>query len=131
MSVERAVDRRPRIAHRGPHLRLLPAVERSSRGAFVVLVLAILGVGLVGLLLLNTSLQQRAFDLEELRRTTTELRDQEAALAEQVATHRAPEQLAQEAKRLGMVPVEDPTFIEVDGVDTDRDGPEVDANAAP
>lgn len=114
MSAERLVAERPRIGRRSPHLRLLPAVQRSSRAAFVILILTILGVGLVGLLVLNTSLQQRAFELEELRGTTTELRDRHASLAEQVAEQSAPAELAREAERRGMVLVENPSFIEVD-----------------
>jgi hypothetical protein len=119
MSVDRVTAVRPRTGKRGPHLRLLPAVQRSSRAAFVILILTLLGVGLVGLLVLNTSLQQSAFDVEELRNTTTELRDQRAALAEEVSERSAPGQLARQAERLGMIPAEDPSFIVV-GTDGPR-----------
>lgn len=117
MSAERdfAPRRAPRVARpRGTALRLLPGIPRTGRAPFVVLVLGILGIGLIGLLLLNTSLQQRSFELEELRRETTQLRDEHASLSKQVSTERAPEQLARRADQLGMVPVEEPEYVKVD-----------------
>lgn len=111
MSTERAFAPAPR---RHTALRLLPGIQRSARAPFVVLILMIMGIGLVGLLLLNTSIQQTSFELDELRRGTTKLRDQHAVLAEEVAKRSAPDSLARAAQQLGMVPAEEPAFIEVD-----------------
>lgn len=96
-------------------LRMLPGGSPNSpRAPFVVLVLLVLGLGLVGLLLLNTSLQQGSFSLRELEAETTQLRDQQTMLADEVAARGAPEELARRARLLGMVPVEEPTFLQLD-----------------
>ena len=105
----------PGRASSGARLRLVPArVLRARRAPFVVLVLLLLGVGLVGLLLLNTSLQQGSFDLTELGRETALLRDREAVLADEVAQRSAPGALASRARSLGMVPNEAPVFLRID-----------------
>jgi hypothetical protein len=83
----------------------------------VVLVLAVLTLGLIGLLLLNTALQQGSFALDELETKTATLRDRQTALAEDVAARGAPAALAEQARRLGMVPVEDPQFVQVPKTD--------------
>jgi hypothetical protein len=96
-------------------LRLVPArALRPRRAPFVVLVLLVLGLGLVGLLALNTSLQQGSFELTELERETALLRDRHAVLADDVARRSAPGVLAERARSLGMVPTEAPVFVQVD-----------------
>jgi hypothetical protein len=96
-------------------LRLVPArALRPRRAPFVVLVLLLLGFGLVGLLALNTSLQQGSFELTELERETALLRDRHAVLADDVARRSAPGVLAERARSLGMVPNEAPVFLQVD-----------------
>ena len=96
-------------------LRLVPArALRPRRAPFVVLVLLLLGFGLVGLLALNTALQQGSFELTELERETALLRDRHAVLADDVARHSAPGVLAERARSLGMVPIEAPVFLQVD-----------------
>lgn len=83
------------------------------RAPFVVLVLSVLGVGLIGLLLLNTAIQQGSFALDELEAETAELRDRQTTLADDVARRAAPDSLAEAARRLGMVPAENPIFVEL------------------
>ena len=96
-------------------LRLVPVrALRPRRAPFVVLVLLLLGFGLVGLLALNTSLQQGSFELTELERETALLRDRHAVLADDVARRSAPGVLAERARSLGMVPNEAPVFLQVD-----------------
>lgn len=96
-------------------LRLVPArALRPRRAPFVVLVLLLLGFGLVGLLALNTALQQGSFELTELERETALLRDRHAVLADDVARRSAPGVLAERARSLGMVPNEAPVFLQVD-----------------
>jgi hypothetical protein len=96
-------------------LRLVPVrALRPRRAPFVVLVLLVLGLGLVGLLALNTSLQQGSFELTELERETALLRDRHAVLADDVARRSAPGVLAERARSLGMVPNEAPVFLQVD-----------------
>ena len=96
-------------------LHLVPVrALRPRRAPFVVLVLLVLGLGLVGLLALNTSLQQGSFELTELERETALLRDRHAVLADDVARRSAPGVLAERARSLGMVPNEAPVFLQVD-----------------
>lgn len=104
MSLERAPAPRRGTA-RKPALRLLPGTRtQAARAPFVMLVLAILGIGLLGLLLLNTTLQQASFDLDKLRQDTTELRDRNAVLVQQLSERNAPDRLARSARELGMTP---------------------------
>ena len=105
----------PSRQSRRAELRLVPArALRPRRAPFVVLVLLVLGFGLVGLLALNTSLQQGSFELTELERETALLRDRHAVLADDVARRSAPGVLAERARSLGMVPNEAPVFLQVD-----------------
>ncbi|TDD69621.1 septum formation initiator family protein [Jiangella aurantiaca] len=107
----------PVAAPRRPALRSVPPrASRAPRAPFVVLVLLVLGIGLIGLLVLNTALQQGAFELGELQSTTDELRDRQTDLADRVAARSAPDALADQATRMGMVPAEEaPTFLELPG----------------
>lgn len=105
------VRRRPETAS-PPWLRLVPSVPVDApRAPFIVFVIAVLGVGLVGLLLLNTSLQKRAFDVSSLQRSTTAMADQQSDLERQAADLSAPETVASRAAELGMVPNANPVFL--------------------
>lgn len=115
MSAERAFalpngDRRRR---RSVTLRALPGVHRTPRAPFIVLVLMVLGVGLVGLLILNTALQQGSSALATLESETTALRDRAELLASQVALLESPAELSEQARDLGMVPAEDLEFVDL------------------
>jgi hypothetical protein len=95
-----------------PGLRVLPGGRSGApRAPFVVLVLLVLGVGLVGLLLLNTSLQQSSFELRELEQQSRLLRDRHAELSRLVAERASPEELARQAEDLGMVPAENREYV--------------------
>jgi Tfp pilus assembly protein PilN len=95
-----------------PGLRLLPGGRTTApRAPFVVLVLLVLGVGLVGLLLLNTSLQQSSFELRELEQQSQLLRDRHAEVSRLVAQQASPEELARQAEDLGMVPAENREYV--------------------
>jgi cell division protein FtsB len=95
---------------------MLPGGSSSApRAPFVVLVLLVLGFGLVGLLALNTALQQGSYALTELEAETTQLRDDATTLADEVAAREAPAELARRAQQLGMVQIDNPRFLVVDG----------------
>jgi len=95
-----------------PWLRLVPSVPVDApRAPFIVFVIAVLGVGLVGLLLLNTSLQKRAFEVSSLQRSTAALADQQSELGQHAADLSAPESVAALAVELGMVPNKNPVFL--------------------
>jgi hypothetical protein len=105
---------RPMTALPRPRLTVVArAATRAPRIPFVVLVVALLVGGLVGLLLLNTALQRGAY-------TTTALRDRAAALTVRqqqlqvrVDAMAEPQRLAQRALRLGMVADASPGFLEL------------------
>ena len=98
-----------------PHLRMVSPLrpERASRGVFALVVTGLLGVGMILILVINTSLAQGAFTISELQAEQATLSQQEQTLSEQVAAAAAPENLEQQARSLGMVPSENPVFLSV------------------
>jgi len=103
--------------HRGelPHLRLVAPLrpERASRGLFAVLITGILALGLVVMLVINTSVAQTAFTVSELQSQQRELARTEAALTEALAAAAAPPILEAKARALGMVPSNRPVFLTI------------------
>jgi hypothetical protein len=99
-----------------PRLRLVASPGRHApRVPFVLLVIALLGGGLLGPLLLNTQRAQGAFTLSDLQRHNTTLQDQVQALRLQVQQDRTPAALASRAAALGMVPGTAPLFLDASG----------------
>ncbi|MFD7641263.1 septum formation initiator family protein [Kitasatospora sp. NPDC059795] len=86
-----------------------------GRTPFAVLVVTLLSAGLLGLLMLNTALNEGAFTLSRLKKQTTEATDQQQTLQQEIAAQSAPDALEQRARELGMVPGGDPVFLGVDG----------------
>src|SRR5439155_17542183 len=84
----------------------------ASSGTFALVVAALLAVGLLGLLALNTLISQGAFAATDASRQQARLADQEEQLQEEVARLESPEQLGEAATRLGMVGTLDPAFID-------------------
>ena len=90
------------VPHRAP---------RVARVPFVILMLLLLGAGLVGLLVLNTSLQQGAFRAAALQTRQVALSTRQHDLELQVSVLQNPQRLARVAQHLGMVPNTNPVFI--------------------
>lgn len=94
------------------------APARSSAGAptsrtpFVLLMVLLLGGGLLGLLLLNTALNQGSFEQSRLKKQNARLSDEEQALRRELEAVSAPSELARRAEELGMVPGTTPVFID-------------------
>jgi len=106
----------PKRAARKPGLRVAPPVPVTvPRTPFVLLVLGIVTVGIVGLLLLNTSVNAGAFRLQQMRDRQTALDTQEQELSRDLADREATGSLAAEAARLGMGPPKNSAFILPDG----------------
>ncbi|OEJ35607.1 hypothetical protein [Streptomyces subrutilus] len=82
---------------------------------FVLLVVALLGGGLISLLLLNSALNEGSFQLSRLKKETTALTDEEQALQRDVDAYSAPDALQRRAQELGLVPGGSPVFIGPDG----------------
>jgi len=95
-----------------PELRVLPQPRfHAPRGPFVLVVGAVLTVGLIGVLLLNTVVAQDAFAVSALQARSAALADQEQALTQQVAAAESPQRLERRARALGMVPSVNPVFL--------------------
>ncbi|MBB0243993.1 septum formation initiator, partial [Streptomyces alkaliphilus] len=95
---------------------LVPTGSSSAaRTPFVLLIVALLGAGMLALLLLNAALNQGSFELSELRRETSELTDEQQALQAEVDAFSAPDALAERARELGLVPGGPPVFLRPDG----------------
>ncbi|MGW4380914.1 FtsB family cell division protein [Kitasatospora sp. NPDC004531] len=86
-----------------------------GRTPFAVLVVTLLSAGLLGLLMLNTALNEGAFTLSRLKKQTTDATDQQQTLQQEIAAQSAPDALEQRARELGMVPGGDPVFLGADG----------------
>lgn len=96
----------------GPGLALVPPPRLGApRAPFIGLLLGLLSLGLVALLLLETSLAQGSFTLRDLQKTNVALTEQQQALAGRLATEQQPGALASRAKALGMVPAGPPAFL--------------------
>ena len=95
-----------------PKLRVVyGAPFRPPRMPFVIFVVSLLAAGLVGLLLLNTELQRGTFDITNLSNQADQLRDQQEGLEKQVRTLESPQNLADQALKMGMVPNPNPVFL--------------------
>jgi len=93
-------------------LRLVrPVHSRARRAPFVVVVLTVLAVGLVGLILISTTLQSLAFEQSSLNAEVATLEHQRDALERQVDRMSSPASIADEAARLGMVRNQNPAFL--------------------
>lgn len=93
-------------------LQVLPGgAQRAARAPFVLLVVAVLAGGLLGLLRLNIALAADALTLSDLKHTNTTLTDQVQALDQRLDVEASPARLAARASTLGMVPNPNPAFI--------------------
>jgi hypothetical protein len=99
---------------RAAPLRLVPKRRSSAaRTPFVVVVVALLITGLLGLLLLNMIVAQGSFQLHALNKQGKALDQREQALSNRVQALQAPGVLAQRATALGMVPGGPPAFLQL------------------
>lgn len=102
----------PRKAAPRPPLRVVPPRPSSApRAPFVMLVVALLGTGLVALLLLNAAAVANSNRAAELREQTAGLELREQQLERDVNEMQSPTSLASAAARLGMIPSGDPSFL--------------------
>ena len=84
---------------------------RLARFPFLLVLIGIFGIGMAGLLMLNTTLQSQAFESRTLNRRATELAYSQADLENQLDALAAPQELARRASELGMRPNPFPAFL--------------------
>lgn len=95
--------------------RLVVLAGRKGRPSllpFVAVLLVLATVGLVGLLLLNTALNQGAFTLKQRQAEATKLAQQAEQAKQELAKLAEPGALASRASELGMVPGGNPAFLD-------------------
>ena len=91
-----------------------PRTRKANLGIFAVVCLAIVTVGLVTMLIVNTMLASGAFTINELQAQKAQLIEQEQQLQEEVAKASSPMLLEEKARALGMVPQDAPAFISLE-----------------
>lgn len=93
-------------------LALVPTRRmRAPRAPFAVLVLALLGAGVVGLLMFNTHMQQASFYATQLQNRADDLASRSQSLDMELDRLRDPQRLAEAGKSLGMVAPSVPAFV--------------------
>ena len=114
VSTSAVTDARARLTDSRSRLALLPDFDPSARaglGVFVAMIMGLLTLGMIALLLLNTALNQGAFELQNLQQEQQKLSDQEQTLIQTVTEQQSPQVLARRAAALGMLPVTSPVFL--------------------
>ena len=106
--------RRAGRRRRRPRPRLRPVADptpRLARFPFLLVMIGIFGLGMAGLLMLNTTLQNQAFEARALNRQATELAYVQADLEQQLECMPRRRELARVASELGMRPNPHPAFL--------------------
>jgi hypothetical protein len=95
-----------------PRLAAVAGTRPAKRRVpFAALVITVLTLGMVGLLIVNTSLQRTAFVVTSLRDRAAALSLREQSLKVQVLRLQSPQRLAAVAAADGMVHVDSPSFL--------------------
>ena len=112
-AAESEPDLEPASARAGrPVLRGLPRTPpRLARMPFIAVLIALFGLGMTGLLMLNTTLQNQAFQASTLHRQASELAYSQADLERQLDQLAAPQELARRASAAGLRPNPYPAFL--------------------
>ena len=95
-----------------PELKPIPGQQASDR-LFYGLIGTILSLGLLGLLGINLLLGHDAVRIRELKLEVIAINEEREAALRQVATFATPENLANRANALGMVPSNTPIFLDI------------------
>lgn len=88
-----------------------PRQTAGSVIPFVVLCVLVVVIALVSVLLLNTSMVKGAYDAHDLSIEISDLEQRRAELLTEIDAQAAPQQLADRAAELGMVPVTTVGFV--------------------
>ncbi|PGH40856.1 hypothetical protein GA0070622_2308 [Micromonospora sediminicola] len=95
-----------------PRLRVAPPPPiRVPRAPFVGLILVLVVGGVLGILAINTKINENAFRLEKLQQQQAKLDVDEQQLNKEIAEQKDPGNLTANARKLGLVESEDPAYI--------------------
>jgi len=105
----------PAAATPKPNLTVVaaPRPRVAGTGMFSLVIAAIMVVGMVVLLSLNTMLAEGAFQIHTLTKAQSQLNVRQQELVQSVAIAKSPEQLQSRALALGMAPSDNPVFIRI------------------
>src|SRR3954447_12680764 len=114
LAPKRANRAKPAERSTTPRLRVAPPAPVSvPRAPFIAMMLVVVIAGVVGILVLNTKINENAFRLDALQRNLKTLDRAEDGYNRQLANFESPSNLAAEARRLGLVPADSPAFIKL------------------
>jgi hypothetical protein len=106
--------------------------RRRSKAPFALFLVSLVVVGVGGVLVLNTKINENSFRLGDLRQTQAALSLQEQQLEQQLADLESPGNLRAAATRLGLVPAGTPAYISLpDGRVVGVPQPATDATTGP
>lgn len=95
-----------------PRLRVAPPPPVSvPRAPFVGLILVLVVGGVLGILLVNTKINENAFKLEKLQQQQAKLDVDQQQLEKEIAEQKAPGNLTANARKLGLVESGEPAYI--------------------
>lgn len=104
----------PRALRDKPRLKAVPRPPvRLARIPFIAVLIAVFGVGMAGLLMLNTTLQNQAFEGRALTRQANELIYSQAELESELSRRTSAAELGRRASALGLRPNPRPAFLVV------------------
>ncbi|WBB75316.1 hypothetical protein O7602_07305 [Micromonospora sp. WMMD1128] len=108
----RPAERSRTTAPAAPRLRVAPPPPiRVPRAPFVGLILVLVVGGVLGILAVNTKINENAFRLERLQQQQAKLDVDEQELKKEIADQEAPGNLTANARKLGLVESADPAYI--------------------
>lgn len=123
-STRRALDRRrrrqARIAAEQMSGAGRPVRSAMLRVPFVIALIMVLAVGVAGVLYLNTKIDESGIRTEQAQQTSSQLRLDIEALARNIAQQNATPRIAEQARRLGLVPAGDAAILMIDGAGKTR-----------
>jgi hypothetical protein len=97
---------------RAPRLRVAPPLPVTvARTPFVVLVLVLVIGGVLGILMLNTKINENAFRLADLQQQANTLDQREQQLDRELAELSSAGNLEAAVKKLGLVPADTPAHL--------------------
>lgn len=95
-----------------PRLRVAPPAPVSvPRAPFIAMILVVVVGGVLGVLLVNTKINENAIRIGTLQQQQSTLDIQEQQLKKEIAQYEAPNNLAAQARKLGLVESGPPAFI--------------------
>ncbi|MDR6322628.1 hypothetical protein [Actinoplanes couchii] len=104
-----------------PRLWVAPPLPiQAPRATFAVAIIAVILVGIVGILLVSTKTMEQSFRLDALRNEKTVLDKQQQELERQLVEASGPGNLTAAARRLGLVAHDDPAVLRLPNGDIIR-----------